>query len=78
MMSNVVEAMKHMKRPRLSRPVLNPYATHAAAEILEADGKHRDAAAIRDEIDPTNEQHGMDPLDFWLAIEELVGATPSD
>ena len=76
-MSNVMEAMKYMRRPRLLRPVLNPYATLAAAEILEAEGKHRDAAAVRAEADPTSEQHGMDPLDFWLAAEEL-GATPSD
>ena len=60
------------------RPVLNPYATPAAAEILEAAGKHNDAAAVRAEIDPTGEQHGMDPLDFWLAVEEWTGATPPD
>jgi hypothetical protein len=69
-----MKAMKNMKRPR---PVVNPYASHAAAEILAGEGKHNDADAIRAEIDPTNEQHGMDPLDFWLAVEEL-GAAPSD
>ena len=77
MMSNSRELRMILQGMQRQRPVLNPYATQAAAEILEADGKHNDAAAVRAECDPTDEQHGMDPLDFWLAVEEL-GVTPSD
>jgi hypothetical protein len=66
-MSNLREVFKGM---RLERPPLNPYATPHAAEVLAAEGKHADAALVRQEVDPTDEQAGMDPLDFWLEVEE--------
>lgn len=56
---------------------MNPYATPHAVEVLAAEGKHADAALVRQEIDPTDEQAGMDPLDFWLAVEDLESA-PED
>ncbi len=59
------------------RPTLNPYASAAAAEVLEGEGKFKDAALVREEIDPTDDQYAMDPMDFWLAVEDL-SAAPSD
>ena len=67
--SRVLELMKGMGREQ--RPRVNPYASHAAAEILALEGKHKEAAEVRSLVDPTNEQFAQDPLDFWLAVEEL-------
>ena len=50
----------------------NPYATEHAAQVLEANGQYEDAAAVRAAIDPSEEEVGAgDPLDFWLAVEDL-------
>jgi len=60
------------------RIIDNPFATEHAAELLESEGKHNDAAAVRAQIDPSDSvTEGGDPLDYWLAVEEL-GATQED
>ena len=75
--SRVMKIMKDMGYGVRPRPVVNPYASHAAAEILHREGKYEDAKAVRAEVDPTNEQFAMDPLDFWLEVEAL-GEPPRD
>lgn len=57
-------------RKVLTRPAYNPWATHAAAEELERQGKRQLAHAVRSEIAADTEQYAMDPMEIWIRVEE--------
>lgn len=61
--------MSRLIRKSLNPPPVNYFATWAAAEELERQGKRREAHAIRQQIDPHCEAYAMDPLEILIRSE---------
>jgi hypothetical protein len=60
--------LKNLRRPR--PPAENTWATEAAAETLEANGHIKDAQLVRDQIGPNAANVAMDPMEFWILMED--------
>jgi hypothetical protein len=58
-----------MRRPQI--PPENPWLTYTAAETLRLNG-HKGAAAecLKELGDPTEVDFAIDPLDFWIMMED--------
>ena len=73
-MSNIMRAFKTARQqPNHDRPAENPWATAYAAEVLASEGKHEEAALVRQEFGP--EPAMTDPLDILIAMEEYAATS---
>lgn len=61
------EIQSILRERRPSRP--NPFATEAAAEELERQGKRAAAHAVRQEIEADDNPYALDPLEILLRAE---------